>query len=91
MTATGWGLVVAGPARRPVDRLPGEVAVAVLDFLLGPLLENPHRVGRALRGDLGGLHSARVGAYRVVYEISDRRRTVTVLSVDHRADVYRPR
>lgn len=91
MSTAGWELVVAGPARRAIDRLPAKVAVAVLDFLLGPLLESPHRVGKALRGDLSGLHSARVGAYRVVYEISDRRRSVTVLHVDHRADVYRPR
>jgi mRNA-degrading endonuclease RelE of RelBE toxin-antitoxin system len=27
----------------------------------------------------------------VVYEIDDDRRTVVVLRIDHRADVYRPR
>lgn len=59
--------------------------------MLGPLLENPHRVGKALRGDLTGLHSARVGAYRVVYEICDTDTTVRVIYIDHRADVYRPR
>ena len=91
MTQPGWDLVVAGPARRAIDRLPGKVAIAVLDFLLGPLVENPHRVGKPLRGDLAGLHSARVGAYRVVYEISDADLTVRVIYIDHRADVYRPR
>ena len=91
MTTPGWDLIVAGPARRTIDRLPGKIAVAVLDFILGPLLENPHRVGKALRGDLVGLQSARVGAYRIVYEISDVRKTVKVLHIDHRADVYRPR
>ncbi len=91
MTARHWDLVVAGPARRTIDRLPAKIAIAVLDFMLGPLLENPHRVGKALRGDLTGLHSARVGAYRVVYEIGDADTTVRVVYVDHRADVYRPR
>ncbi len=86
-----WDLVVAGPARRAIDRLPEKVAVAVLDFLLGALLDNPHRVGKALRGDLTGLHSARVGAYRVVYEINETDRVVRVVYIDHRADVYRPR
>lgn len=86
-----WNLVVAGPARRAVERLPERVAAAVLDFMLGPLLENPHRVGRALRGDLSGLHSARVGTYRIVYQIRDTDHTVRVVYVDHRADVYRPR
>lgn len=91
MTEPQWGLVVARPAQRTIDRLPDKVAAAVLDFILGPLLANPRRVGKALRGDLTGLHSARVGTYRVVYEISEADRTVRVVYVDHRADVYRPR
>jgi len=86
-----WDLVVAGPARPAIDRLPAKVAVAVLDFLTGPLAESPHRVGEALRGELTGLHSARVGTYRVVYAIDDDERTIRVVYVDHRADVYRPR
>ena len=91
MTETPWDLVVAGPARRAIDRLPEKIALAVLDYLVGPLLENPHRVGKPLRGGLLGLHSARVGAYRIVYEIDEGSRTVRVIYIDHRADVYRPR
>lgn len=67
------------------------MAIAVIDFLLGRLISNPHWVGKALRGELAGLHSARVGAYRVVYEIDETGLVVRVLYIDHRADVYRPR
>lgn len=91
MNQPQWDLVVAGPAQRTIDRLPDKVAIAVLDFMLGPLLENPHRIGKALRGELAGLHSARVGTYRVVYEINEADHTVRVVYIDHRADVYRPR
>ena len=91
MTGAPWHLVVARPARRAIDRLPEKIALAVLDYLVGPLLENPHRVGKPLRGDLAGLHSARVGAYRIVYEVNEGSRTVRVIYIDHRADVYRPR
>ena len=91
MTEAPWDLVVAGPARRAIDRLPERVALAVLDYLVGPLLENPQGVGKPLRGDLVGLHSARVGAYRIVYEIDDPSKTVRVIYIDHRADIYRPR
>lgn len=91
MTEPGWKLALAGLARRAIDRLPAKIAVAVLDFILGALLENPDRVGKPLRGDLAGLHSARVGAYRVVYEIDESTLTVNVLYIDHRADIYRPR
>ena len=82
---------MAGPVHRAIGRLPAKVAIAVLDFLVGPLVENPQRVGKALRGDLKGLHAARVGAYRVVCGIDLAERTVEVLFVDHRADVYRRR
>jgi len=87
----GWDLVVARPARRAIDRLPGKIALAVLDYMVGPLLDNPYRVGKALLGDLVGLHSARVGAYRIVYDIDEPTRTVRVVYIDHRADIYRPR
>ena len=91
MRPSHWNLILAGPARRAIARVPAKVAVAVLDFLVGPLCENPHRVGKPLRGDLEGLHSARVGGYRVVYEIVHETMTVRVLYIDHQADVYRPR
>jgi mRNA interferase RelE/StbE len=65
--------------------------MAVLDYLLGPLLDNPYRVGKPLRGDLTGLHSARVGAYRIVYEIDQDSHTIQVIYIDHRVDIYRPR
>lgn len=91
MTETPWDLVVARPARRAIDRLPEKIAVAVLDYLLGPLLDNPGRVGKPLRGDLTGLHSAKVGAYRIVYRIDINSHTVQVIYIDHRADIYRPR
>jgi mRNA interferase RelE/StbE len=90
VTDPSWDLVVAGPAKRSIERLPAKVAIAVVEFLVGLLVDNPHRVGNALRNDLSGLHSARVGVYRVVYEIGDDH-TVRVLYIDHRADVYRPR
>jgi mRNA interferase RelE/StbE len=31
----------------------------------------------------------RVGNYRVLYQVDDKNRTVTVVSVSHRRDVYR--
>ncbi len=65
--------------------------MAVIEFMLGLLADNPRRVGKPLRADLAGLHSARVGPYRVVYEIDDAARTVDVLHIAHRADIYRPR
>jgi mRNA-degrading endonuclease RelE of RelBE toxin-antitoxin system len=86
-----WTLRVAASAERQLARLPERIAAAVVEFLLGPLVENPRRVRHPLQRELAGLWSARRGAYRVVYEIDDEDRIVDVLRIEHRSDVYRPR
>ena len=91
MNPSGWTLVVAPSAERTLARLPEKAATAVVEFMVGPLVENPRRVGYELRRELQALWSARRGPYRVVYEIDDRVGEVHVLRIDHRADVYRPR
>jgi mRNA interferase RelE/StbE len=79
----------ASPAKRALRRLPEKVAAAAVEFIYGRLAANPGRVGRPLRFELEGRHSAHRGDYRVVYRIDERRRRVDVLAIDHRADVYR--
>ena len=91
MTDTPWELTIAASAERQLARLPTRVAPAIVEFMLGPLRENPHRVGHPLQRELTGLWSARRGAYRVIYEIEDEHRRLVVLRIDHRADVYRSR
>jgi mRNA-degrading endonuclease RelE of RelBE toxin-antitoxin system len=91
-----YTLSLASSARRaivegPPRGLPLAVATAVTEFLTGPLLEKPHRVGKPLTRELGGYHSARRGAYRVIYRIDEAVRIVHVVRIDHRADVYRTR
>jgi mRNA interferase RelE/StbE len=78
-------------ARRAPTRLPEKAAAAVVEFLYGSLAASPHRVGKPLKLSLEGLHSARRGDYRVIYRIDDQRRLVTVMTIEHRSDIYRPR
>jgi mRNA-degrading endonuclease RelE of RelBE toxin-antitoxin system len=76
-------------ARRAVShRLPEAVAAAVLEFCAAALAVNPHRVGKPLFGPLAGCHGARRGTYRIVYRVAEDTRTVHVLDIDHRADIY---
>ena len=83
-------LAITPTARRQLtDHLPETVAVAAYAFIVGPLLANPHRVGKRLRPPLDDRHSARRGTYRVVHRIDDDTHTVTVLDVAHRRDAYR--
>jgi mRNA interferase RelE/StbE len=86
-----YELVIAPTARRQLaEQLPERVAFAAYEFIVGPLLENPHRVGKQLRPPLDDRRSARRGTYRVLYRIDDARRLVTVVGVFGRADAYRP-
>lgn len=96
MTDEAYTLSLASSARRvlveaPPRGLPLAVAAAVTEFLIGPLLDNPYRVGKPLTHELRGYHSARRGAYRVIHRIDESERTVHVVLIDHRANVYRTR
>jgi mRNA interferase RelE/StbE len=85
-------LGTAPPARRALaDRLPPDVAAAAAEFITGPLLANPQRVGRPLGEELAGIYSARLArSRRVLYEIDDTKHTVIVLDIRHRSAAYRP-
>jgi mRNA-degrading endonuclease RelE of RelBE toxin-antitoxin system len=67
------------------------VAAAAYEFITGPLLREPHRLGKRLLPPLDDRFSVRRGTYRIIYRIDDKTRTVTVTVVDvgHRRDVYR--
>ena len=78
-------------ARRDLAQIPPRIVPAVVEFAYGDLARNPARVGKPLGRELTGLLSARRGPYRLLYRIAEDSRTVVVLRVDHRADVYRPR
>ena len=88
-TGEGYELVLTPPAVRAVQTgLPEAVAAAVIEFMTGPLVASPRRVGKMLRRELQGIWSARRGTYRVLYRINDNTREVVVLRIDHRRDVY---
>lgn len=90
MTAERFELVISPTARRQLtESLPESVAFAAYEFLIGPLLENPHRVGKRLRPPLEDRHSARRGTYRVIFTIDDKQRRVTVVGVVRRSDACR--
>ena len=78
-------------AQRDLTKLPEKVATAVVEFIYGGLAANPRRVGHELTMELAGLHSARRGDFRVLYRINEDQELVTIVNVDHRADVYRRR
>lgn len=87
-----YRLAITSSARRQLaESLPEAVAAAAHEFIVGPLLDNPHRIGKRLQPPMADRHSGRRGTYRVIYRIDDGQRIVTVVAVVHRSDAYRVR
>ncbi|HEY4850483.1 MAG TPA: hypothetical protein VII22_06790, partial [Streptosporangiaceae bacterium] len=82
MTDAGgrWHLDVRPRAQRQISRLPEKIATAAAEFVVGQLLDNPHRVGHPLQDEYAGQHSARRGRdWRIRYRIGEPTHTVVVL------------
>lgn len=84
-------VIFASSAVRDLDAIPPRYAAAVIAFVTEVLPGYPARMGKPLRNELNGLHGARRGEYRVLYEILAQERVVVVMRIDHRASAYRRR
>jgi mRNA-degrading endonuclease RelE of RelBE toxin-antitoxin system len=90
MTDEGrWTVNLTAPVRRALQHdLPEAVAWAAYTFITERLPTNPHRLGRELHGPYAGMRSAHLGTYRVVYQLDEPSRTIIVVAIRLRGDVY---
>jgi len=88
VTPARWRVEIMPSARRDLNRLKEGVASAVLETI-DHIADAPQRIGKPLRVELEGLWTARRGQYRVLYRIDEERNVVEIVTIDHRADVYR--
>jgi len=79
-------LVLARRGRRDLLEL-GWPLIDAIEEALG-LLEHDPFAGHALRGKLRDLYSLRVGAYRIIYQLTDGGKTVRVAAIRHRSISY---
>lgn len=85
-----YRLRIARPAARALaELLPEKVAVAAYEFITGPLLDDPRRVGKPLDPPMTPAWTARRGTYRILYLLDDRHHVVEVTAIRHRSDAYR--
>ena len=82
-------VVTRTAARQLAERLPEAVAAACVEFLFGPLANNPLRVGAELRPPFAGQWRARRGEYRVRYRIDHTEGIAFVVDIDRHRDAYR--
>ena len=52
-------------------------------------LERDPFQGKALKGELKGRYSYRVGSYRIVYLVRQQELLVLIIDIGHRRDIYR--
>jgi mRNA interferase RelE/StbE len=45
-------------------------------------------IGKPLRYEYSGFRRLRVGDWRVIYKVDEKKKIVTVTAVDHRKDIY---
>ena len=87
-----WQIEFDPSAAKELAVLDKRTARRIVQFLrerVAPLTD-PRSLGEALRGDeLGSFWKYRLGDYRVVAEIIDRRVVIIVVRVGHRREVYR--
>ena len=82
MSDQPYDVAITARAARDLHRLPEKI-------LFGPLADHPYRLGKPLREELDGLHSARRGDYRVIYAINDAHHRMEIVHIDRRGEVYR--
>lgn len=82
-----YSVFILRRAQKELAHLPGAAYEQVRDAIRA-LGQNPRPPGCLKLTGCDGWR-IRVGDYRVIYEIDDRRGIVTVLHIGHRRDVYR--
>ena len=84
-----YHVVLTASALRGLADFPPRFADALVAFIFGGLAASPRRRGKPLQRELTGQWSARRGDFRILYRLDDQTKTMYVLKVAGRSDIYR--
>ena len=86
-----WTIEYAESVQKAVSKLDPQTRKRIRSYLEEKIakLDDIRSQGKALTGPLRGLWRYRVGDYRIICEIIDRRLVVLVVKIDHRSSIYR--
>lgn len=79
-------------AEKELGKLDPQTARRILVFLSDRLaaLDNPRDIGEALKGsELGELWKYRIGDYRLICNIEDKKLQILVVKIGNRREVYK--
>jgi mRNA interferase RelE/StbE len=91
-SALAWLIEFEKEAEKELKKLDKQVARRIVKFLRERIavLDDPRRIGAALTGStLGNYWKYRVGNYRIIADIQDRRLCVQVVRLGNRRQIYR--
>lgn len=85
-----WRIEYAKSVQKSVHRIDHPTRRRIRAYLEERVagLDNPRRLGKALKGRCSDLWRYRVGDYRVICEIRDAALVVLVVRIGHRKEVY---
>ena len=86
-----WQIEFDAHALTELRKLDKTAGVRILKYLQEWIstADDPRRLGKALSGDKAGFGRYRVGDYRIIVRIEDKKLVVLVIAVGHRSDIYR--
>lgn len=87
-----WTIEFDERARRQLKKLDAQTARRLYAFVSERVaaLDDPRQLGKALQGStLGAFWAYRVGDYRIICDLQDKRLVVLVLTLGNRREVYR--
>ena len=74
---------------KDIERLSKRDKQAIIEKI-EELAKEPRPFGvKPLKGEYAGYHRVRVGNYRIVYEIMDKKLVILILKIADRKDVYK--
>ncbi len=85
---TKYKIEISATAERQFKKLAKDVQIRVAKAIL-ELSSDPHPRGCRKLAGYNDVYRIRVGRYRILYSVEQKRLIVIVLKIGHRRDVYR--
>lgn len=88
-----WQIEFDSEAEDDLNKIDRDIQRRIMRYLRERIAtgKDPRRFGAPLRRELSGLWKYRLGDYRIICRIEDKRVVVYVIRIGHRKDVYKPK
>lgn len=85
-----WKVRFNKKAEKEFDKIDRPIQKKITIYVSTHLMvgENPRLFGHALKGNLKEFWRYRIGDYRLICHIDDKKQTIRIMHIGHRKDVY---